>query len=490
MTKADRGKPLPLSFAQQRLWFLEQLEGELTAYNMPTTHRLKGGLNVEALRRALEFIVRRHEALRTSYEMAGEEPIQMIAEIDRFELPVVNLTTFSPVEQEAEASRLRREEAERPFDLTCDPMLRASLLRIGDDDHLLLLTMHHIASDGWSRGVLWRELSAWYTSFANGQEPEPPKLPVQYADYALWQREQLRGGRLEELLQYWRGQLEGLSLLELPTDHPRPPVPTYRGAHHEFEVPVELADRLKSLARTEGVTLHMTLLAAFQVLLSRYSGQKDIAVGMPIAGRNHADLEGLIGFFVNTLVLRGDLSGDPSFRDLLGRVRETSLGAYDHQELPFEKLVEELQPERDPSRSPLFQVMFQLLDFGDRGRELGELGIEAMPSISERVHFDLEVNLWQKPESLKGVIVYSTDLFEGATIERLIGHFLTLLEGIVAAPEAPIAELPLLTKAENHQLLVEWNDTASDYPNKCVHQLFEEQVERTPDSVAVVFEDN
>jgi amino acid adenylation domain-containing protein len=489
MIDRARADPLPLSFAQQRLWFLDQLEGGLTAYNLPSAHRLKGELNVEALRLALEFIARRHEALRTIFELAGGDPVQVIKDIEHFELPLVDLAPFSPDDRETEISRLRQEEAECPFDLACDPMLRASLLQIEAVDHILLLTMHHIASDGWSMGIVWRELSAYYASFATGQEPEPPHLSIQYSDYAVWQRKQLNGERLKGLLQYWRGQLDGISPLELPTDHPRPPVPTYRGALHEFEVPGELTDLLQSLSHAEGVTLNMTLLAAFQVLLARYSGQEDIVVGMPTAGRNHEDLEGLIGFFVNTLVLRSDLSGNPTFQDLLAQVRETSLGAYDHQELPFEKLVEELQPERDPSRSPLFQVLFQLLDFGDQEHHLGELKIKTIPSASERTRFDLEMHLWQQPKNLKGVISYRTDLFDGATIKRLTEHFLTLLAGIVAAPQRPIGKLPLLTEAENNQLLVEWNETTVDYPDKCVHQHFEEQVERTPDAIAVTFED-
>jgi amino acid adenylation domain-containing protein len=484
----DRTGPLPLSFAQQRLWFLEQLEEELTAYNMPSANRLGGALNVEALRQAFEIVLHRHEALRTSFTMHGDHPVQVIGEVAHFELPVVDLAHLSPDEREKEVTRLRQQEAEKPFDLTQGPMLRAQLLRLAEDDHVFLMTMHHIASDGWSMGILWRELSDSYASLTSGQKPILPDLSIQYADYALWQREQLHGQRLDELLQYWRGQLEGISPLELPTDHPRPPVPTYHGAVHEFEVPGELRTLLQSLSQAEGVTLHMTLLAAFQVLLSRYSGQDDITVGMPIAGRNHEDLEGLIGFFINTLVLRSDLSGNPTFQDLLGQVRETSLEAYDHQELPFEKLVEELQPERDRSRSPLVQVLFQLLDFGDQERKLKGLEIESLPSTSEQVRCDLEVHLWQKPESLTGNISYSTDLFDHTTIQRLTEHFLTLLQGIAATHQSPIGELPLLTEAEQHQLLVEWNDTAVEYPDKCVHQLFEEQVGRTPDAAAVVFE--
>ena len=481
---------LPLSFAQQRLWFLEQMEGELTAYNMPSVLRLRGPLAVEALRRAIEEVVRRHEPLRTTFAMIDEEPMQVIGTYDGFELPVEDLSSFDAQQQAAEIVQRCQQEAERPFDLTSDLMLRASLLRLSEDEHVLLLTMHHIASDGWSMRVLWRELGLLYDGNCNGTELTLPDLPVQYADHAIWRRSQLEGPRLKQLLQYWREQLDGVSVLELPTDHPRPALPTYRGAQHSFELPEELVGQLKALSQSSGVTLHMTLLAAFQTLLARYSGQEDIAVGVPDAGRNQAELEELIGFFVNTLVLRSDLSGNPTFRELLGRVREVSLGAYDHQDLPFEKLVEELRPDRHLNRSPLVQVLFQLLSFSDKELALENLQVSRLPSSSQRVRFDLEMHVWQRGKTLSGTIVYSTDLFDGSTIGRMVGHFVTLLQGIVADADKRISELPLLTEPERHQLLVEWNDTAVDYPrDKCVHQLFEEQVERTPDAIAVVFED-
>ena len=480
----------PLSYAQQRLWFLEQMEGELTAYNMPYVWKLRGALDVDALRRAFEEVVRRHEPLRTTFAMMGEQPVQVIQPAGRFDLPIENLSSFASEEQAAEIVLRCRLEAEKPFDLHTDRMLRARLLQLADHEHLLLVTLHHIASDGWSQIVLWRELGRLYNAYCRGVEPDLPNLPVQYADYAVWQRGHLQGPRLEQLLQYWRGQLAGVSVLELPTDRSRPLVPTYRGARQNFEVPETLVAQLKSLSQASGVTLHMTLLAAFQTLLSRYSGQDDIAVGVPVAGRSRSELENLIGFFVNTLVLRTDLSADPTFRDLLGRVREVSLGAYDHQELPFEKLVEELRPARLLNRNPLFQVMFQLLNFSETGMALQDLDISQLPSSSQRVRFDLEMHVWQREKTLSGAVVYSTDLFDHATIERMTGHFVTLLEGIVADPDQRLSEFPLLTSSERHQLLVEWNDTAVDYPSdKCVHQLFEEQVERTPDAVAVVFED-
>ena len=492
LTRVDRDQidRLPLSFAQQRLWFLEQMEGELTAYNMPYGWKLRGSLDVEALRRALEEIVQRHEPLRTTFAMLDDAPVQVIQPSGQFELPVEDLSSLAAEQQDAEILTRCRLEAEKPFNLSTDLMLRASLLHLGDDEHMLLLTMHHIASDGWSLRILWRELAGLYDAYCRGAESNLRELPVQYADYAIWQRSELEGQRLEQLLQYWREQLKGVSPLELPTDHPRPARPTYRGAKHRFELPEALVSQLKRLSQTAGVTLHMTLLAAFQTLLSRYSGQDDIAVGVPIAGRNHAELEDLIGFFVNTLVLRTDLSADPTFRELLGRVREVSLAAYHHQDLPFEKLVEELRPERDLSRSPLFQVLFQLLNFADEELALQNLDVSRLPSGSQRVRFDLEMHVWQRDKTLRGRVVYSTDLFDHSTIARMVGHFITLLQGIVAAPDQRISQLPLLTEPERQQLLVEWNDTAADHPrDKCVHELFEEQVERTPDAVAVIFEE-
>lgn len=484
---------LPLSFAQQRLWFLEQMEGELTAYNIPFAWRLHGPLDAEALRQSLETIVQRHEALRTRFAVHNGEPVQLVGTLDRFELPVEELNALASTHQDEEIERRCRLEAERPFDLTADLMLRAALLRLAEDEHVLVLTLHHIACDGWSLRVLWRELrllyGLLYAAHCSGEEAKLADLPLQYADYALWQREALQGRRLEQLLAYWRQQLCGVSALELPTDRPRPPELTYRGARYDFELGAELLESLKALAQGEGATLHMALLGVFQVLLARYSGQEDIAVGTPIAGRSQAELEEQIGFFVNTLVLRTDLSGEPTFRELLGRVRKVSLDAYDHQELPFEKLVEEMQPQRHLNRTPLAQVLFQLLSFSDQDLALPGLAISRLPASSQRVRFDLELHLWQLPKQLRGALIYSTDLFDVATIGRMAGHFLTLLEAIAKDADQRIGELVLLTKPERHRLLVEWNDTAADYSrDRCVHELFEQQVERTPDAVALVFE--
>ena len=356
---------------------------------------------------------------------------------------MVDLGDLPPDQREAALRARRRDEAARPFDLNADPMLRASLVRLAGDEHILLLTLHHIAADGWSIRLLWRELEAAYAAYRRNETPALGELTIQYADYAVWQRERLQGERLPAELDYWRKQLAGLEPLELPTDRPRPPRASYQGARHDFEVPRPLMDQLRQLSRREGTTLHMTLLAAFQTLLARYSGQEDIAVGLPIAGRQHAELEPLIGFFVNTLVLRTDLSGQPTFRELLGRVRRVSLEAYDHQDLPFEKLVEELNPERHLGRNPLFQVMFQLLESAGDELALKDLEVSPLASVSDRVRFDLEMHLRTQSEgNLRGTVVYSTDLFDAATIDRLVGHFLTLLRGATADPGRPLSGFP------------------------------------------------
>ena len=348
--------------------------------------------------------------------------------------------------------------------------------------------MHHIVSDGWSTGVIFRELTILYRAHCAGTPSNLPELPVQYADYAVWQREWLQGENLENQLSYWRKQLDGLLTLQLPTDHAHQAVRTYRGSSQVLKLSARLSEAIKSLSQREGGTLFMTLLAAFQLLLSRYCGQSDIAVGSPIAGRNRQETEGLIGFFVNTLVLRADLSANPTFRELLRQVRETTLKAYSHQDLPFEKLVEELHPERNLSISPLFQVMFVFQNTADHPLELEQIVVSPVGRNSSIAKFDLSLTMSEKDGKLRGSINYYTDLFDASTIERMIGHFQTLLEGIVANPNERISALPLLTEAEKHQLLVEWNDTQRDYPSeKCIHRLFEERVERTPEAVAVVF---
>ncbi|HEX8318267.1 condensation domain-containing protein, partial [Longimicrobium sp.] len=358
---AGRDRRLPLSFAQERLWFIDRLEPGSAAYNIPAAARLAGALDGAALERALGEIVRRHEVLRTVFAEVDGSPVQVVQPFGGFHLPVEDLSGLGDADREAAVGRWVRQEAARPFDLAAGPLFRAALLRLGDEDHVLLLAMHHIVSDGWSMGVLFREFSALYAAYREGRESPLPELAVQYADYAVWQREQVEGETLERQLAYWRVRLAGApELLELPTDRPRPPVQTYRGATVPVELSAELLERLQALGRSEGATLYMVVLGAFQVLLSKYSGSEDVVVGSPIAGRTRKEVEELIGFFVNTLVLRTDLSGDPSFRETLRRVREATLGAYAHQELSFEKLVAELQPERSLGHTPLFQVMFSL----------------------------------------------------------------------------------------------------------------------------------
>ena len=481
----------PLSFAQQRLWFLDQLGQDSTAYNIPQAIRLSGPLNVEALQQSLGRMVARHESLRTTFTTVDGSPIQVIAENGSAAMPVIDLSELPRAEREAEAPRLATEEAQRPFDLARGPLLRATLLRLDEEEHVLLMTMHHIVSDGWSMGVFFREVSALYEAYSTDSPSPLPELPIQYADFAIWQRQWLQGEELARQLSYWKQQLDDAPpVLELPTDRPRPPVQSYRGTCQSVMLPKPLTKALQALSRREGVTLFMTLLAAFKTLLYRYTGQEDIVVGSPTANRTRAEIEGLIGFFVNTLVLRTNLSGNPSFRELLGRVREVALGAYTHQDLPFEKLVEELRPERDLSRTPLFQVMFSLQNAPRAALELPGLSLNRLEVENRTAKFDLTLSMVEGTNGLRGVLEYNTDLFDAATMTRMAEHFQTLLEAIVTHPAQRVAEFPLMSKTERHQLLVEWNDTQAVYPkDSCIHELFEEQVDRTPDAVAVVFED-
>ncbi|MBV9109352.1 MAG: amino acid adenylation domain-containing protein, partial [Gemmatimonadetes bacterium] len=483
----ERAGPLPLSFAQERLWFIDRLEPGGTTYNVPTAWRLGGALDEAALERSLGEIVRRHEALRTTFAEVDGSPVQVIAPFGGFGLPVEDLSGLGQADREAAVRRRVGEEAARPFDLVAGPLFRAALLRLGEEDHVLLLSMHHIVSDGWSMGVLYRELSALYEAYRDGRESPLRELPVQYADYAVWQREQLEGEVLDRQLSYWRERLAGApELLELPTDHPRPAVQTHRGASVPVELSLELLERLQRLGRSEGATLYMTLLGAFQVLLSKYSGSEDVVVGSPIAGRTRGEVENLIGFFVNTLVLRTDLSGDPSFREVLRRAREVTLGAFEHQELPFEKLVAELQPERSLSHSPLFQVMFTLQNAENRGGALPGVQVSGVDADFASTKFDLSLTLAATTRGLRVALSYSTALFERATIVRMLGHLERVLEQVADDADLRCSELELLAGAERAQVLEEWNRTAADYPRgRCIHQLVEAQAARTPDAVAL-----
>jgi amino acid adenylation domain-containing protein len=490
LVPAARGGRLPLSFSQQRLWFLDQLEPGSSVYNMPVALRLEGALRIEVLAAALAEIARRHESLRTRFERVDGEPVQVIEEPGRLRLPVVDLGSLARPLREREARRLAREEARRPFDLGRGPLLRTSLVRLGPEEHALLATLHHSVSDGWSMGVLRREMGALYRAFAAGEPSPLPELAVQYADYAAWQRGWLSGAVLDAEVSHWRERLAGVPLfLELPWDRPRPAVRSPRGARESVRLSSALSQALAALARREGSTSFMTLLAAFQTLLSRLSGQPDVSVGIPVAGRTRMETENLIGFFVNTLVLRTDLSGDPPFRELLRQVRETALQAHAHQNLPFDKLVEELAPQRSLSYTPLFQVLFVVQNAPREDLDLPGVRLRGIEGAEEETtKFDLTLGLTESREGLRGSLEYSTDLFDGSTMRRWLNSLETLLSGVVAEPGLRLSDLPLLNPAERAQLLVEWCDTGTAYPsNRPIHELFEEQAARTPEGVAVVF---
>jgi len=484
-----RHDPLPLSYAQQRLWFLDQLEPGSTTYNLSIAFRLTGVLDVTALEKSLDEIVRRHEILRTVFPAKDGQPAQVIVSALPLTLPVVDLRAIPDTIREADAQQRATAESRQSFDLAQGPLWSVKLLRLADEEHVFLLNMHHIIFDGWSFDVLFRELTALYTAFSNGKPSPLPVLPLQYCDFALWQRMWLRGAMLEAQLTYWKQQLGGnLPLLELPTDRPRPPLQSYRGACQSLVLPQYLTEALKALSRQEGVTLFMTLLAAFKTLLYRYTGQEDLLIGTPIAGRTRVKAEALIGFFVNTLVLRTSMRGNPRFRELLRKVRQVALDAYDHQDLPFEKLVDELLLERSPSHAPLVQVMFALQNASRLELRLPGLTLDQMEVESGTAKFDLTLAMRDTEQGLKGTLEYVTDLFDHATIARLLRHFQTLLEGIVAHPEHRLTDLPLLTEAERHQIHMDWNATTAAYPqDTCLHELFEVWAERTPNAVAVVY---
>jgi hypothetical protein len=461
-----RDKDLPLSFAQQRLWFLDQLEGPSATYNMPAALRLSGPLDVGALEQAFNEIVRRHEILRTTFTTVNGEPVQVIAPTLKLSLPLIDLQDLPKDEQAVQVKRLALEQAQRPFDLATGPLIRTTILKLADatkhatripfrfapgtrdTKHILLLTMHHIISDGWSIGVLLQELSVLYGTFSAhrpdlGRRPSPlPALPIQYADFAVWQRERLSGELLAKQLDYWQRQLTGApTLLELPTDHPRPAVQTFKGRTWQFEIGPDLTRQLHALSQQARASLFMTLLAAFTALLSRYSGQDDIVVGSPIDDRNRQETENLLGLFVNTLALRTDLSGNPTFRELLERVRQTTLDAYEHRDIPFEKLVEELQVKRAASHTPLAQAAFALENIGLSFIKFSDLAIRPLEIDTGTAKTDLTMYVQDDAERLKGTLEYSSDLFEAATIVRMAEDFQSLLEAIVAAPAQRLADL-------------------------------------------------
>jgi natural product biosynthesis luciferase-like monooxygenase protein/amino acid adenylation domain-containing protein len=487
--RAPRHAPLRLSHAQERLWILHQMEPTSAAYNLCAAIRLTGSLSVPALERALDSLVQRHESLRTVFPSRDGSPVQVIEPHQPRRLDVMPVSGRTPDEQEDVLGRTLRAEAARPFDLDRGPLFRSLLLRLGNDRHVLLLCMHHIVSDGWSRGVLYDELARSYEAFAQGRSPELEPLPLQYADYAYWQRASAFPAAEQEQLDYWVKQLQGpLPQLELPTDRPRPAIQTFAGATHVFRVPGALRDELQALSAREGVTLYMMLLAAFQTLLGRYAAQDDVIVGSPTAGRTRPELEPLIGFFVNTLVMRGDLSGDPSFRELLARTREAALDAYAHQDVSFDRLVEMLHPERDLSRSPIFQVLFTLQNVPVRPVEFEDLQFTPLDVDIGAAKYDLSLSIVQSQDGLVGQLEYNTDLFDAATVAQLARHYANLLQGVVENPAHRLSTLPMLDADERQRMLVEWNATREDVTEQlCVHELIEAQAGRTPDSPAVSF---
>ncbi len=479
------GDPLPLSFAQERLWFLDRFAPGNAVYNMPSAVRLTGRLDVPALRWTLAELVRRHESLRTTFGERGGVPFQVIAPASEIALPVVDLR-----DDEGEMLRLAREEARRPFDLARGPLFRAVLLRLANEDHILLLTIHHAVSDGWSQGVLIRETAALYEALTAGRPSPLPEPALQYADYAVWQRGRLRGEVLEAELAFWRQRLAGVPALELPADRRRPQRPSFRGGVRELPVPGDLPDRLRAFCRGEAVTSYMTLLASFQTLLLRYSGQTDFAVGSPVANRDRSELEGIVGLFANTLALRVDLSGDPTFRELTRRVRAAAVAAFAHEEMPFERIVADLHPERDPGRNPLFQAGLALQSQPRPKLAMGGLGLSVLGAGTGTAKVDLSLVWQEEADGLLGILEYSADLFDAATADRMAHHAAALLRTALEEPDRRLQELSLLSAEERRQLVLDWNGVpGADLPEETLDRLLAAQAGRAPDNAALVRED-
>ncbi len=493
--RRGHGTLAPLSFAQQRLWFLTQLEPTSSAYHMPWAARLTGTLDVEALRLAFNTIVARHEALRTTFVSVDDSPVQVIAPTLALPLTLIDLSALPAAERDATAQRQIREEAHVPFDLTRGPLLRTTLVRLGPMEHLLVLTVHHIVSDGWSMGVLLRELTTLYGAFSRGEPSTLPELPIQYADYALWQREWLRGAVLDQELGYWRRQLQDApAAIDLPTDYPRPAVQDLRGGKSSLALSPELAEGLKALSRQEGASLFMTLLAGFNVLLGLHGGQDDLVIGVPVAGRNRVETEGLIGFFLNSLALRTRLAGNPTFRELLSQVRQVALGAYAHQDFPFEKLVEELQPERDLSRTPIFQVFFNMENAATSRLDWPGLRAERLPRSTEGAKFDLSMYTKDGPTGIGCTLAHSTGLFDPSTAASFLERYQTLLKGIIADPDRRLSALPLLSDAERRRRTysasrVRPTTPFTPFPAEAIEQSiasrFDEQARKHGERVAI-----
>jgi amino acid adenylation domain-containing protein/non-ribosomal peptide synthase protein (TIGR01720 family) len=476
----------PLSFAQQRLWFLYNFDPASPEYNIPQAFRIEGDLDPEVMQRSLREVVRRHETLRTTFRSVEGEPVQILAQVVDMEVPFLDVRgrAAAPEGAWAEAMRLAQADAREPFDLALGPLMRSRLFRTGEREHLLYVNVHHIAYDGWSQGIFARELAAIYEAFAHGRPSPLPELPVQYLDFGMWQREWLQGEVLAGHLAWWRRQLASAPPLEMPTDRTRPAVRTHTGDAVPLSLGRPLAGELRRLAKGEGCTLFMVLAAALKALLHHWTTQEDVAVGTLIANRRRPEIEGLIGFFANTLVLRTDLAGDPPFRELLGREREVSLDADAHQDVPFEKLIEELNPPRDLARTPLFQVMLILLNAPGEALELPSLKLRPVPVDSRTSKMEMTLYLTETPNGLDGLIEYNTDLYDRATADRLLGHFRCLLDAVAADPGLRLSELPLLTGEERRRALVEWNATRAERPRATLHGLVEERVRETPDAPA------
>ncbi|HXA86027.1 MAG TPA: condensation domain-containing protein, partial [Candidatus Dormibacteraeota bacterium] len=481
----------PVSFSEQRMWFLQSFNPKAAYYNMPAAVQIQGDLDTATLEKALNEIVRRHDTLHSNFVLLDQALVKCVSPVEAFSVPLVDLRQLPEEERYPRARQLARAESQHPFDLEQDWPVRFALVRLGNADHVLLLTMHHIVSDGWSIGVLMQEFAALYTAYHHGLPSPLSELSIQYADYARWQRELLELGKLGEEIQYWTERLKGVvSPLPLPTDRPRPAQQSFRGAHASAALDSLLSNALSALARRENVTIFMLLLAAFKVLLARYSGQNDIVIGTPLAGRTSVETEKLIGLFVNTLVVRTDLGGNPTFIEVLSRTREASLGAFAHQTIPFEKLVEVLQPERDTAYSPLFQVMFVLQNAAAaKPPELPGLELSAWDYEMGMSQFDLMLTAVERAEGFHLTIEYSTDLFDLTTIQRMLRHFEVLLRGIATNPESHIAALALLGDEEEHLLLQQWQGEEVKYEGaEDLASLFEEQVERRREGIAVVDE--
>ncbi|PYX57458.1 MAG: non-ribosomal peptide synthetase, partial [Acidobacteria bacterium] len=479
----------PASFAQQRLWFLDQFELGTAAYNLPRVFRISGPLNVDVLTRAFHAVVQRHASLRTVFDSVDGEARQVVLSDLDVKVPIIDLTETPEEERESQALRLASEEGKKPFDLHEGPLLRTLLVRLGPETWILVLVMHHIITDGWSISCLFRDVTKCYAAFLENKDPELPELPVEYTEYAQWQREYMSGEVLSQDVEHWKNTLAGAqTLLELATDHPRPAIQTWHGATKGISLDGATLAQLKSMAQNEKSTLFMVSMAAFQALLWRYTHQESILIGTPVAGRNHVEVEDMVGLFVNTLVFRTDFTENLSFRDLLGRVRSFALEAYMHQDVPFEKLVEVLVPQRSLDTPPLFQVMFTFQNIPKQVFEISGLSIKQMSFETGIAKFDLSVEVWEDSE-FHCQFEYNTDLFEPSTIERMLGHFEKLIQAALENPDLPLAQLPILSEQEREQVLVEWNNTSVSYPSNIpLHNFVEDQTERTPDSIALIYE--